>query len=443
MRLNRVRHYEWLMLLLLAFAARALTLLWGYSQGINPLHWDSDSWEYTAMVIAIQQGDWAFNMFTLRAPFYSIILSGFISLFSLSVPQLLVWFHFQNALTALGVVLGAKSIYLLTGRRSVSLIGGLILCLHPIMLSAEVPLLSESLFNVFCSAGLYLLLNWIKQPKLGFIIGSATCFAMAVFTRATGQYLLLILVVVMLLYDARRWKSIMLFVAIYSLPIIGWTAHQQHYYGINTYSTAGVFNLAFYKSISTERLFTDESAVEIAYRYAERIERAIGDDAKLSEVQARTLPPNADHDYLYVTNANRYQEMAKIAQEKLFQYHAWHLVKMPYHILQMFHRNGMLEAYRNTPLYMLGTATTVTVMLVGAITWLSLRPPLWKVALVLGSCAYFIGGSAFYLGLPAQRFLSPIMPYGSFLMAYGGIWMLQQFSRIHHGILRNNLKRFS
>ena len=429
MRQNRITHYEWLLLLLLAFSVRAFTLLWGYSQGINPLHWDSDSWEYTAMVIAIQQGDWGFNIFTLRAPFYSIILTGFTSLFSLSVPQLLVWFHFQHALTALGAVLGAKSIYLLSRRKDISLIAGLILCVHPILLSADVPLLSESLFNLFCSVGLYLFLLWIKRPHLGFIIGSAICFAMAVFTRATEQYFLLVIVIVMLIYDARRWKSILLFAVIYSIPIVGWTAHQMHYFGINTYSTAGVFNLAFYKAISTERLFTDESAVEIAYRYAERIERAIGDNDKLAELQARTLPPNADHDYLYVTNANRYDEMAKIAQEKLFEYHVWHLVKMPYHVLQMFHRNGMFEAYRHTPLYMLGTATTITLMVVGLVIWLFSRRPLWQVALVLGSSAYFIGGSAFYLGLPAQRFLSPMMPYGTYLMAYGVVWFLQ-FSHI-------------
>jgi hypothetical protein len=396
-----------------AFVARALILLWFNTTPIDIFRWSLDSWEYTAMAIAIAQGNWGFYMFGLRTPGYSLVLSGFTGLFGLSMPQAVAWLPFQIALTALSVLLGAHVIYRLTNSRQVAILGGLILAFDPMILGAEVPLLSEAIFIPALIASQLFLLRWLKGRRWRDFLICLVTLQIMVITRPSGLYLIVVILAAIILYNWRLWPYALLLLGGFCLPVIAWTARNNYYLGINTYSTAGVFNLLFYKDVSTEALVTGHSPDDIAWQYALEVETRVGDPSALD----RRYFPTGNYTYLYVNNPARYKAMSDLAFEKLLQYNAWHLVKIPWHILEDFLKNETLKFLIPSWLQAAITAVSLLLFAGGLWRWLRGRHPLWQHVLVPGTIAYFMLTVSFLLAVPGTRFMSQLSVYWALMLA--------------------------
>ena len=416
-----------LMVFGMAFLARAILLVLVTWAGTDLFRWSLDSWEYTATAQSILDGDWGFYMFVLRTPGYPLLLAGLRLLFQLQSPQLVVWLPFQLALSSLGVVFATWIINYLTGDRRLALVAGILMALDPMMVGAETPLLSEALANPTLFGAQFFLLRWFRQRRLRDFGVAVVLLQIAVLTRPAILYFIGILLLVMLLQDWRRWRFALALLVGFSLPVAAWTYRNIHYTGIPTYSTAGVYNLLFYKSVSTEALVTGHTPGDIAWDYALEVETRLGDPDRLNTEYF----PVGNYDYLYVNDAARYAVMSDLAREKLFEFHVWHLVKLPYHVFQNFYNNQTIKL--PPPLQLALTLLGFGLAGVGLWQWLRRKRPLWQHALVLGTIAYVVLGTAFYLALPANRYMTTMAPHWYLMMALGGVqvggWIRSMMSR--------------
>jgi len=414
----------------LAFVARALLLVIVTLSGVDLFRWSLDSWEYTAAASAILEGDWGFYMFVLRTPGYPLLLAGFRLLFQLESPQLVAWLPFQIALSSVNAVLAARIIATLSGHRCVALVGGIMIALDPMMLGTETPLLSEALANPALTAALFFFLRWLGVRRVCDFGLALLSIQIAVLTRPSLLYYTAILVLVILLIDRKLWRYALALLVAVSLLVAAWTLRNVHYTGIPTYSTAGVYNFLFYKSVSTEALVTGRSPEEIAWDYALEIETRLGDPGQLNTEYF----PVGNFDYLYVSDAARYHVMAEMAREKLFKFHVWHLVKMPYHIFKMFYINPIVTLPE--PVRLVLTTAEFLLVALGSWQWIRLRRLLWQHVLVFGTLAYVVLGTAFFLALPANRYMTAMAPFWYMLMALGVFWLHSRAVFLTSGHLR-------
>ncbi len=399
-----------------AFSVRTLILLMVMASGVSILSWDADSWEFLGMTAAINQGDWGFYMFGLRTPGFPLLLSGFSRAFDLAMPQMVAWLPFQIALSALSSVLAADIVVRLTGRRGLAFVAGLMLAFDPIMLSADVPLLSEALFIPVLVFAQWCLLRWLDKRRLRDFVGCALGLQIAVLTRPSAQFLIVILIAVVLLYDRRLWRWALILIAAFALPIVAWTARNQYYYGIATYSTAGIYNLLFYKDVSTDSLVTGRTPDEAAWAFALEVETRAGDPNRLD----RRYFPVGNYDYLYVSDAVRWQAMSDLAVEKFVEFHAWNVVKMPYHLLQLFTESKTMTLFIPLNVQRVIAVVMLTLFGVGVLNWCVGRRPLWQKVLVVGVPFYFIASSVVLLALPDTRYMAQFAPYWALLVVLGG-----------------------
>jgi hypothetical protein len=402
---------------------RAVILLWANAQQIDVFRWALDSWEYMSSMMAIRQGDWGHYMFILRPPGYPLILSGFNGLFGTTPPQMVTWLPFQAALTAIGTVVAVHILYRVTQRRDVALIGGILLAIDPIILGAEVPLLSEALFNPALLVAQLFLLRWLCNHRWSAFLICILALQVMVLMRPIGIYVVVIFVIVILFNNWKYWPYGIVMVLGFSVPIFLWTARNSTYTGINTYSTATVYNLLFYKAISTESMVMNTDPDELAWNYAREIETRLGNPNALDT----RFFPVGNYTYLYVDNPARYKVMSDMANEKLAQFHVWHFVKLPYTFLRDFVSNETLRALIPAPVQWLITIVYLIIVPLGIWKWFKQSRPRWQHILVLGMTAYFMLGSAFMLpGNTASRYFSPVMVYWLLLFILG----IMQFNQI-------------
>ncbi len=387
---------------------------------------------------AILAGDWSFYMFGLRTPGYPLLLAGFRSLFQISSSQVLVWLVFQIALTSTGVILAMWVIHHLTQERRVALIGGLVLALDPMMLGAEVPLLSEALFITTFNALLFFILRWFSNNRWYTLLAAIAMLQIAVATRASSQYFIVILAIGILLFDWRRWPYILIIALGFCLPVGLWTARNIHYNGISAYSTAAVYNLLFYKSVSTESMVTGKSPDELAWEYAREVETRLGDPNNLDTEHF----PVGNYDYLYVSDPERYEVMSTLGKEKLRQFHIWHLAKLPWHVFKNFLENVTFATIIPVPYAIQFSATLISVGLfaLGIWRWLKIKHQLWQHAFVVLTVGYFVLGTAFFLALPASRYMAHLGAFWGMLVALG-ICELIDKSCLIRNIARNRKHR--
>lgn len=396
-----------------AFVARASVLIWAKTTITDLFRWNQDTWEYMAMMLAIRDWDWGFYMFTLRTPGYPLLLTGFNRLFHLEPPQMLTWLSFQAMLTSLSAVLAMWIIFRLTKSRAWSILGGLILALDPMFVGAETPILSEALFNPALITAQLFLLRWLDKRRWSDFWISMVALQVMVLTRATGMFYIAVIAAVVIAYNWRLWRYALLLVVGFALPVIAWTARNHHYTGISTYSTATSYNLLFYKAVSTEVLRSDKSADELAWEYAAELERRIGNPPP-------TVYPVGNYDYLYPQDSERYAMMTTMAREKLFEFHLWHLVKLPWTIFRHFSHNSELLAIFPLKFQAPWTVLLLALFALGGVEWLREKRPLWQHVLIGGTCAYFILGTGFVMaGNTTARYMTALGFCWALLIALG------------------------
>lgn len=402
-----------LIVFLAAVAARAGILVWAKSAIPDLFRWSLDSWEYMGMMLAIRDWNWGFYMFTLRPPGYSLLLTGFNRLFHLRAPQMLAFLPFQALLTSLSAVIAMHIIYRLTKSRSLSILGGLVLALDPMMVGAEAPILSEALFNPALIVSQLFLLRWLSKRRWRDFVICLVALQLMVLTRATGMYYITVILAVIIAYDRRLWRFALLLLAGFSLPILVWTARNIYYTGISTYSTAASYNLLFYKAVSTELLRSDKSAHELAWDYANELERRLGNPPP-------TVFPVGNYDYLYPQDADRYKMMTKMGFEKLREFHVLHLVKVPWTIYSHFSRNETLKSLIRPGIQIPLTLLSLSIFALGGVEWIREKRPLWQHIFILGTGAYFMLGTGFFMaGNTASRYMSALGVCWALLIALG------------------------
>lgn len=377
--LKRLSLSDRLLIFFAAFAARAAILVWQKNSSIDPFRWSLDTWEYMAMMLAIRHGDWGFYMFILRPPGYPLVLSAFNGLFGVSAPQMLVWLPFQALITSTAVLMAAHVIYRLTHQRVLAMLGGFILAFDPMALGAQAPLLSEALFMPAMTVSQLFLLRWLERKRWRDLLICLIALQVMVLMRATALYYVFLVVAVILVYNWRLWRYGLVLLAGFSLPVIIWTARNAHYTGIRTYSTNGVYTFLFYKAVSTEALVTGHSPNDIAWEYSREIEKRLGNPP-------RPHPdafPVGNYDYLYVQDARRYGVMSDLAREKLFQYHVWHLVKFPWHLVKQFYVNETLSRLIPSRFQLVITVSSLALFVLGLWVWVRERRAIWQSLLVL------------------------------------------------------------
>jgi hypothetical protein len=412
---NRLTSCDRLLIFGVALIARFALLIWVVVAHIDPFRWSSDSWEYMASMMAIRDNNWGYFLFISRTPGYPLLLRGFNALFNLDSPQMVFWLPFQAVMTAISVVLAAHLLFRLTHNRNIALFSSLLLAVSPLNLSGEVPMLSEGLFNLTLIVAQLCLLRWLERRRLADFLICLVALQINVLTRPNGQFFIVIAVAIILIRNWRLWRYAVLLVVGLSLPIIAWTAHNNYYFHINTYSAATVINMLFYKAVSTESMVTGRSPDDVTWDYARTIETRLGNLSKLNTKYF----PTANYDYLYVNDPARYKVMADLATEKLLQFHVWHLVKIPYTIYKQFSSFDTLSRLVPNALQPVLTFTTILLAVLGIWRWIRLRRQLWQHILVLGTIAYFLFGTAFYNPIPTMRYMSPFGAYWVLMIVLG------------------------
>jgi|GEM_PF-1266424 len=409
-----------------AYLVRAALVLIVMGSGISILEWNADSWEFLGMTHAINQGDWGFYMFGLRTPGYPMLLSAFSQGFDLALPQMTAWIPFQVALTSLSVVLSADIVARLTKNRIWAIAAGLLLVFDPLVLSGDVALISETLFNPALVGAQWLVLRWLTNRRIRDFFGAALLLQVAVLTRPSAQFFIVIVLAVILLYDRRLWRWTILLAFLFLLPIAVWTARNIAFNDIPSYSTAGIYNLLFYKNVSTDSLVTGRSPDEIVWAYALEVETLAGDASRLD----RRYFPVGNYDYLYVADAARYQAMNRLAIDKFLEFHVWHVVKMPYHLLQLFSESRTMSLFIPLTVQRGIAVVMLTLFTIGGLQWLTTRRPAWQKWLVIGVPFYFIATSLVLLALPEMRYMSQFGTYWALLVVGGAGWLIQRLRKM-------------
>jgi hypothetical protein len=413
---KRLGFRDRLLIFSLAFLARAVLMVWAISR-VDIFRWSLDTWEYMATMIAMRDGAWDFYMFTYRTPAYPALLRLFSATFGLQPPQMTVWLPLQAVITALGVVIAAHLLYRLTRNKSITLLASLLLAVFPPNLAGETPILSESLFNVSLLIAQLFLLRWVSHQRLWDFMLCILALDTMVLSRATGQYIIVVIVLVILCYRWQLWIYTLPLIVLFSLPIILWTAHNNATYGINTYSTASAYNFLFYKAPSTESMVTGRSPDDLAWDYSHIIEDRIGNPPR-TESNAKAFPVG-NYDYLYVTDPVRWQAMSELASEKLREFHLLHLVKAPYIIVKQFFSYDTLDRVIPRWLQIILALSTLGFGVIGIWEWIRQRRQLWQHVLVLGMVAYFLISVAMYNPISNIRYLSSFGVYWCLFMALG------------------------
>lgn len=189
----------------------------------------SDVAAYVAAAEAVQADfDFMTEAVYVFGPGYPFFLACLKTVFG-SDPRIIVLI--QVLLSALGSVLLAVFAFKLTGDVRIAVIAGLLNACSLVSVSLANALLSETLFFVLVLSGFLVYLSALERENIWRSILAGVLFAAAALTRSVGQYLIVVVILITLLYNRplhvglggvlRRRLRFLLPVAIIMFVVVG------------------------------------------------------------------------------------------------------------------------------------------------------------------------------------------------------------------------------
>lgn len=173
------------------------------------------------------EADGTFRLLPYTPPFYPLSLS-FVGLFASDLVAGARWFNVM--LFNATIVLTGLYLYRASGLGWLAVILAGLVAFSPVIIGVQVWAMSESLFLLLCFGGLFALVEYLYQPRGGWLIAAALLSGQAFLTRYMGAACLLTGGLALLVYGLRNERRLNLpalkpafvFSVIAALPMLVW-----------------------------------------------------------------------------------------------------------------------------------------------------------------------------------------------------------------------------
>ena len=188
----------------------------------------SDSFQYTASArnlvagngFSLPYGNGELEPMTKYPPMFSVLLAGFELL---GIKALLAARVANIVLFGVNVILVFLCTQKLTRSHAFSLFAALLFSISAVLLEVHSWALSEPLYICLGLAAILSLQHYFEESKLSQLILASVFVSLAFLTRYVGLSLVVSVALVMLINSARRFRDLLLFGSIATLPMVLWT----------------------------------------------------------------------------------------------------------------------------------------------------------------------------------------------------------------------------
>ena len=257
-----------------AFVLRAVWFLIVYFQ--NPEgFFSTDSWQYIRIAQNItaygeysqgQFGEQSFIPDALRTPGYplTIILCNFLGI---NLTGLLILQLFVGALTCSIV---ARVAFMITRRKSLAVLSGLLLALNIPSIFFTTNVMTESIFTLLLLIGIARFIRWLQQGSMLQLFISALLIGVSMLFRPIALYLPLALVVLVLCHKGgfqNLWRPALITLAIPYMLISPWVMRNNAVFGKPFVSTVSDINLLFHTGSNIRAIKENRSLSKVQEEY--------------------------------------------------------------------------------------------------------------------------------------------------------------------------------
>ncbi len=272
-----------ILLIVVAVAARLSVLIYlGFEEPRYFFTYDSDGYVIRATNL-LQYG--AFSGDTepplapdlKRTPIYPLLLAGVLGL-SRQITAIIVLQILLGSLTVLFAYLMARE---LRFSARAGLLAALLLAVEPVSVLLTNQLLSETLFTMALTAGIWLLVCYWRREKLGWLVASAIVLALTALTKPIAMFLPLALLPLFALARSKeRLRAVftagLIFVVISGVLTFSWAYRNHRVGGVFTLSTIADTNLYYYRAQAVLAQAENLNADTARTRLVDEIESAAG-----------------------------------------------------------------------------------------------------------------------------------------------------------------------
>ena len=165
------------------------------------------------------------------------------------------------------------------------------------------------------------------------------------------------------------------------LGIFGWSHHNLVYFGNNTFSTIGTFNLLYYRAAAVHHVAHGRTGMALTYtELARRVEERMGNDVA-------DVGPNRRYNHRG-PNAKQAAAMRSVAQDLFREYPLEYVLTIPVGLYR-----ALIKA-SNIPWVVAVCWNLIFLLAVGAGAWRLVRERKWSLlAFLCLPCLYFIVGT--------------------------------------------------
>lgn len=190
---------------------------------------------------------------SMRTPLFPAALAASLVISNSYIPVILL----QIMLSGVLVFLAYRMTFLISGRERLALIAAALMAFEPYSMFINTSVLTETLFATLFIAGSYMTLRFLKTSELVDLSWASTFFGIAALTRPIGEFLPVILLILVFLYVPwRRSGKFVLAALIPFLLLTGpWLARNYIIFGVPALSSGGFQNV-----------YSDLGGAIIAYR---------------------------------------------------------------------------------------------------------------------------------------------------------------------------------